>query len=222
MLFSIEFVIDLRDIIAIVLSFLYVFLIIGAVKALRNTLDTETRRKLTHTLMGIWPFLWFLYNHLLAAFIVPLIVTIMLALAPRSMRELFSSGDEKHIGLVLYALSFTIVTFFFFMNWIGAAAIFVLAFADGIGGWIGRKKGKHMYRVPWAKPKSLEGSLGMFIASFLSILIAQLVFQHFIDILAILIGSLIATIVEGISPKHSDNISVPIILVGVLYFISSF
>jgi len=219
-MFLLEIAIDLTDIIAIIISFFYVFLIIGVVKALKNVLDMETRRKFTHTSMGIWPFLWFLYDHLFAAFLVPLIVTIMLAIAPKSMRELFSRGDEKHIGLVLYALSFTLMTLFFFKSWIGASAIFVLAFADGIGGWVGRKKGKHMYKVPWAKPKSIEGSLGMFLASLISIFIAQLVFQGFIDVLIIFIGSLIATIVEGISPKHSDNIFIPVILAGVLYLIS--
>lgn len=212
-----EIAIDLIDIIAIVISFIYVFLVIGIVKILRDTLDTETRRKLTHTLMGVWPLLWFLYHHMFAAFLVPLIVTVLLALAPKSMRELFSGGEEKHIGLVLYALSFTIMTYFFFMNWIGASAIFVLAFADGIGGWVGRKKGKHMYKVPWAKPKSLEGSSGMFLASLVSIAIAQLIFLGYIDPLAIVIGSITATIIEGISPKHSDNIFIPLILAGVLY-----
>lgn len=213
----IEFIIDINDLVAIIVSFTYVFLVIGLSKALKKQLDIETRRKLTHTSMGIWPFLWFLYNHVFAAFLVPLIVTIMLALAPKSIRELFSGGEEKHIGLVLYALSFTIITLFFFMNWIGAASIFTLAFADGVGGWVGRKMGRHYYKVPWAKPKSLEGSLGMFIASLISILIAQIFFYSRIDPLLIIVGSIAATIIEGISPKHSDNIFIPLLLALLLY-----
>ncbi len=215
-----EIAIDLTDIIAIIFCFAYVFLVIGLMKSLKNVLDTETRRKLTHTAMGVWPFLWFLYHNAFAAFIVPLIVTVMLALAPKNIRELFSGGDEKHIGLVLYALSFTIMTFFFFMHWIGASAIFVLAFADGFGGWIGRKKGKHMYHVPWSKPKSIEGSLGTFVASVFSILIAQIVFLGNIDVFIVVIGAILATIMEGVSPKHSDNLFIPVVLSIALYAIS--
>jgi len=214
-----EIAISLRDIGAIAFSFFYVGLIIYAMKALSDKLDRETRRKLTHSVMGVWPLLWFLFENAFAAFLVPLAVTILLATAPQNIREIFSKGEEKHIGLVLYALSFTIITFFFYMNSIGAAAIFTLAFADGVSGWVGRKYGKHFYRVPWSKPKSLEGSTGMFIASLISLYIAQLIFEPKMTILIILVGALIATILEGISPKHSDNVCVPLILALFLYYL---
>jgi len=213
-----EIAIDFADIIAIIISFAYVIVIILAMKLLSGKLDRETRRKFTHTSMGIWPLLWFLYDNAFAAFLVPLIVTILITLAPQNIRELFSKGEEKHIGLVIYCFSFTVITFFLYMNWIGAAAIFTLAFADGVSGWVGRKHGKHFYQVPWSKPKSIEGSLGMFIASAISIYVAQLIFSTGVDFLLILVGSIVATVVEGISPKHSDNLFVPLILAAVLYY----
>ena len=212
-----KIVVSLNDIFAIIFSFTYVIAIIILMKIFKAKLDMETRRKLTHSCMGIWPILWLLFENAFAAFIVPLVVTILLAVAPQNVRALFSKGEEKHVGLVIYALSFTIITFFLYRTSIGTAAIFTLAFADGVSGWIGRKYGKHMYQVPWSKPKSLEGSAGMFIASLISIYIAQLFYEPIFSPLLVIAGAIIATIVEGISPKHSDNIFVPLILATFIY-----
>ncbi len=213
-----EIAMNLIDVIVFILCFVYVGGVIFLMKLLKDKLARETRRKLTHMSMGIWPLFWFGFQHHFAAFLVPLIVTIMLALAPKTIRELFSKGEEKHIGLVLYAFSFTVITYFLYKHSAGAAAIFALAFADGFGGWIGRRYGKHTYHVPWSKPKTFEGSLGVFVASAISVIVAQLLFPPVIGPLAIIIGGIIAAAAEGLSPKHSDNIFVPFCLGAFLYY----
>ncbi|MCD6491422.1 MAG: diacylglycerol/polyprenol kinase family protein [Candidatus Njordarchaeia archaeon] len=208
-----------QDIIAITISFLYVFVVIGLMLKLKQKYPTYSLRKVTHMSMGIWPLLWLLYETQLAAILVPAIVTILLAGAPEKMRKIWSEGDEKHIGLVIYAFSFTWVTAFFWKTIPGAAAIFCLAFGDGAGGYFGKKYGKHVYHVPWVKPKTIEGSLAVFAVSVLMTIFAQLLYGNIEDPLSYLLGGLIigtvSAIAEAISPKHSDNLFIPIAVIAV-------
>ncbi len=212
-----------NDPLAFVLSFVYVIVIVSLAKFLKDRgVSSNTLRELTHTSMGVWPLLWFLFNDYLWATSVPLIVTIMLALAPKSIRRTFSEGDEKHIGLVFYAFSFTVVTYFFFMRYEGAAAIFSLAFGDGLGGLIGSRYGKHRYKIPWVKEKSIEGSLTVFFLSMLSIAISQVIFVgHLISLPLVVLGGIFVTFIEAISPYHSDNLTIPILLSVFLWFVGS-
>ena len=207
----------LHDLLVMIFAFTYVLLAIAIIRGVFKSYITK--RRMTHISMGIWPLFWFFFETWLAAFIVPFIVTIMLAVAPSNFRSIFSRGEEKHIGLVLYALSFTVLTALFFAppgnrpilgyQAIGAAAVFCLAFGDGIGGWIGRVWGKHKYRVPWAKTKSVEGSIGVFVVSLIGIFIASLIFPPMFSPIAIICGALVSMIAEGIAPAHSDNVFVP-------------
>ncbi len=208
----------LGDFFAFIFSFAYVILIVSAAKFLKNKgVSSKVLREATHTSMGVWPLLWFLFSDKLWATAVPLIVTIILALAPKSIRSTFSEGDEKHIGLVFYAFSFTVITFFFFMRYEGAAAIFSLAFGDGLGGLIGSRYGKLKYKIPWVKVKTFEGSLTIFSLSFISIIIAQYIFDGgLVNPVHALVGGIVAMIIEAISPYHSDNLTIPLVLAPVL------
>ncbi len=209
-----------NDIFAFALSFFYVVLIVGTAKILHDKgVSSKVLRELTHMSMGVWPILWFLFETHVVATIVPLIVTLILALAPPKIQRVFSDKDEKHIGLVFYAFSFTVITWFFYMKFYGAAAIFCLSFGDGLGGLVGSRYGKHSYKIPWVKVKTIEGSLTIFIVSFLAIIIAQFIFGNTIDILLSLLGAIFVTIIEAISPYHSDNLTIPLLLAPLLYFL---
>ncbi|MGQ4892051.1 MAG: diacylglycerol/polyprenol kinase family protein [Candidatus Njordarchaeia archaeon] len=212
-----------NDIAAFVFSFLYVFLVVGVAKFVHERgASSKVLRELTHTSMGVWPILWFLFQTKLVATLVPLIVTIMLAVAPKSLQSVFSDKDEKHIGLVFYAFSFTVITYFFWMEYWGAAAIFSLSFGDGLGGLIGSRYGRLKYKIPWVKVKTIEGSTTVFIIAFLAIVVGQMIFNQGapIDYLIALVGALFTTIIEAISPYHSDNLTIPLLLAPFLMFMS--
>jgi len=207
------------DIWAILISFFYVFLVVGVAKKLSDSgYSSHLLRELTHIVMGVWPILWLMFNYKESALLVPLVVTIILALAPEKIRRVFSRGDEKHIGLVLYAFSFTIITYFFWKTFMGAAAIFCLSFGDGLGGFIGSRFGRHRYKLPWVKEKSIEGSLTILIVSVLAILLANILYpaSSGFNYLIALIGGLFVTFIEAISPYHSDNLTIPLITAPLL------
>ena len=211
----------IKDSWAILISFFYVALIIVIAKKLREMgVSSNLLRELTHMVMGVWPILWLLFTYKETAFIVPLIVTIMLALAPEKIRRVFSQGDEKHIGLVFYAFSFTVITFFFWKSFAGAAGIFCLSFGDGLGGLIGSRFGRRRYKIPWVKEKSLEGSLTIFVVSLVSIIAAQILYPPISGLSVVLafVGAIFVTILEAISPYHSDNLTIPLLSAPFLAF----
>ena len=83
----------------------------------------------------------------------------------------------------------------------GYVGVVALTLGDGVAGLIGKQFGKT--KLFYNNKKSLEGSMSMFIITFLSVLLfVQNVFVVFIL-------SLIATLVESLSNEAIDNFSVP-------------
>jgi dolichol kinase len=138
------------------------------------------------------------------------------------MKGLSVLAEGGHqLGLVFYAISYTVLAFFFAAQpYVIAAGILPMAYGDASAALIGEKYGKRRYRV-FAK-KSLEGSIAMFLVSFLS-LAGSLVFFSLLyplpllgSILAALAVALVAVLAETFSPLGLDNLTVP--LLGALTF----
>jgi dolichol kinase len=126
------------------------------------------------------------------------------------------AGGGHQLGLVFYSISYTVLAFFFAAQpYVLAAGILPMAYGDASAALIGEKYGKRSYHV-FAR-KSLEGSITMFIVSFLS-LAGSLVFFSFLypiplfrSILAALAVALVAVLAETLSPLGLDNLTVPIL-----------
>jgi dolichol kinase len=108
-----------------------------------------------------------------------------------------------------------------------------MAGGDGLADMIGQKWGKRKFKV--FTEKSLEGTLAMFIFSVLftygMLGIYWLVFNPLYPaaysllnlLIPILAVSLVATIVEAISPRNLDNLLVPVsifIMLGIFWYLS--
>ena len=210
-----------NDTLAFLVSFTCVGIIIHICSKLRKKgFSLHVLRETTHILMGVWPLIWFLFETMIAAFLVTLIVTLFLVFAPRRLRDIYSSGDEKHFGLILYSTMFMIITYFFWMSPIGATAIFTLAFSDGAAGLIGKKYGKHKFCVPWGKEKSAEGSLVFLFVSMTAVSFAYVIFSDkIICFLLLVVYGFLTSVVEFLSPPHTDNVTVPIASILILIFL---
>jgi len=201
------------------------FLSVGVVSAIlfickylrRRGVSRDILREMTHISAGIWPLFWFLFSSKTIGVLVPLTMTIFLALAPSSVRRTYSNGEEKHIGLVLYSLMFTIATYLYWMDPIGAAAIFSLAFADGSAGLIGKRLGRHRFAIPWGREKSIEGFLTFFFVCALSIVLAYMIFsRELIPIYKIVLAALVGACIEFFAPPHTDNVLIPLGIILIL------
>jgi dolichol kinase len=210
------------------LCYLYIIGIIVVSSKIKDRLPTNLSRKFLHIMIGnlcfIIPFFSFNTFPLSFPFFVaaPFILLTFLfsPLSPVNLSDRISglaeitSGGHK-FGLVLYAVSYTILALFFSAKpYIIAAGIFPMAFGDAAASLVGQKLGRHHYDV-FGK-KSFEGSIAMFVVCFLALMVSLLFFSYLypISISRFLLASLgvaaIATICEALTPKGFDNLTVPL------------
>jgi len=129
-----------------------------------------------------------------------------------------------HLGLFLYAISYTILAGLFASQpYLIAVGILPMAYGDASAALIGKKFGKHQYHI-FAK-KSLEGSLAMLIVTLTCLLAGGIFFSFFtqistISILIIGIGvATLSVIAEAVTPKGFDNITIPLLSVLLAIFL---
>jgi dolichol kinase len=218
------------NLVVMVVCYIYIAGVIIMVSILKQEgLNPKKSRKLLHLLIGGLPLIMPFFTRRIFPFLVasPFVILTFLV-TPSSpltrytkklsiLSELTEEGH--HMGLVLYSLSYTILAYFFGTRpYILAMGIFPMAFGDSSAAIIGTQYGKNMIG-----DKSLEGSLGMFIGSLFSILVGMVYFKSFyqfniIDqIISILAVSFVVAIVELVSPRGSDNLTVP--FMGVITYL---
>lgn len=118
------------------------------------------------------------------------------------------------LGLVYYAISWTILAYFFFDSKIVIAiGILAMSYGDGFASVLGSKFGKKRFKM-FKDEKSIIGSLSMFVFTLILIIFAMLFYTIPVTNIAIsylIAVSIVATAVEAITPKGLDNLSVPLI-----------
>ena len=117
------------------------------------------------------------------------------------------STSGHGLGLVYYAISWTVMAFLFFPQpWIIAVGIAAMSYGDGMASIIGERYGKTKYNI-FGDNKSIEGSLAMFLVLILALIIILYYYQQPLNPLTIITVSLVATILEGLTPKGLDNLT---------------
>ena len=190
-------------------------------------------RKIVHIGIGNFVFIWWAFSAqwiMLAFFAVPFEIILILAMlennpiAKSKLGEL--SKDKGHkTGLVFYVFSIIVMICFFFDHWVAASiGIVAMTYGDGFGSVVGRRFGKHKT----INGKSLEGSIGVFLAATI-MSFAVIGFYTFICtngyyvmdyetsipfwILPPVVG-LITAVTEMLSPGEVDNILIPLLTAG--------
>ena len=220
---------DSQDIIALVL--VYVLIVAALALSLINEklgwgMDT---RKIVHIGIGNFVFIWWAFSAqwiMLAFFAVPFEIILILAALdnnPISRSKLGElSKDKGHrTGLIFYVFSIIVMIVFFFDHWVAASiGIVAMTYGDGFGSIVGKRFGKHKT----INGKSLEGSIGVFMAAMI-MSYAVIGFYVYICTNGIYAGAcesaflwfippvigIITAVVETISPGEFDNIFIPIL-----------
>lgn len=183
-------------------------------------LATTHVRDLLHIGAGVWVLGWPWFSG--ASVPLCIVVTVTLAtfgvplLAGRSgwarrVHDTFASGDERWRGLTLYTLAYAIFTGVGFARapFPAAAGLLALSLGDGLGGLVGRRFGKHAFRAPGGKPKTLEGSLTVALASMLGVALASWRLGEETGLSKTVGLGVAAALAEALSPRGSDNLTVP-------------
>lgn len=125
------------------------------------------------------------------------------------------------LGLVYYAITWTVLAYVFFDHReIIAMGILAMSYGDGLASVIGIKYGERQYTV-FKDIKSYVGSLAMFVCTFLLLVIALVFYAEPLTtrtVAYLLCIAGVATVVEGVTPLGLDNLSVPFVTAVMYWF----
>ena len=218
----------LANLIVMLLSYIYIISMIFIAKKTEKIFmwSQKTSRKVLHILIGNFSFILpFFSESIFPVMVAAPFVLLTFLVSPYSpvkslkgiLFGLQDTTEKGHpLGLVFYAISYTVLAaLFFYTPYVIAAGILPMAYGDGAASLMGERYGRRKYKI--LGQKSLEGSLAVFAGSFLSLLCGLVFYSLFYQFSAVEIVSLslwtavIATVVEAISPLGFDNITVPIV-----------
>jgi len=230
-----------RDIMGLVASYIYAFGLLFVVEAIGKKLKWPQylTRKIVHIGAGMW--IW----GILALFdtwsigIIPFATFIVLNYVFYRY-QIFKAMDtvDSSSGTVYFAIS---ITTLFALLWrtagtdrvhLAAAAVMAMTWGDGMASIIGQRMGTHLYKASGSS-KSWEGTTAMAAFSFLSMLLTlwllpgsalspnslPLSLRTATPLAAA--GTLVATAAESLSPKGTDNLTVPLLTGLVLFGLSA-
>ena len=213
------------DIIGLILVYGYITLLLIISEKVLGKYPTFSR-KFLHIMVGNVLFILplftsqFVITFLAAA---PFIILTFL-MSPYSPIKLYDriSSSSHGMGLVYYAISWTVLAFFFFdQPWIIAVGIAAMSYGDGSAALIGERFGKHKYQI-FGDKKSFEGSFTMLFVLIIALGVV-LAYYHvtIASLLIIPIVAIVATIFEGITPKGLDNLTACFSAVGIYLLLTS-
>ena len=220
----------ISDWLALIISYVYVFAMIGIGEGLRKWLgqakpgmySTEFTRKVIHISVGMWAFgTVLLFEHWYFAIIPPLSFVVLNYISYR--RDIFKAvetGEKGNLGTIYFPISFAIIIYLFWESpHLLAASLMPMTWGDALAAILGRRYGQRKYNV-LGSTRSVEGSLAMFFFSWLSTFLALLLLPPLgwqASLLYSLALAVFATLVEALSPWHVDNLTVPLLSTALLY-----
>ena len=225
-----------------------IVLIVGDLARRKFNLQPEFTRRIIHLFAGfaIWfvPY----YPHPWVATFVALTFVVMLALANHERFSRFFAAmarpeDLEHgsvRGPFWYAVSITILTAIFTFTgfqqfyFVAAAAIHIMMLGDGMSAPIGIKYGCNSKHYIFGSCRTVPGCLAVFVFGTLGSLLAFWFFgivnysSNFVVageilwlpmILLALLGGFSGMLIEMVSPKGTDNITVPLLTSVIIFFV---
>jgi len=217
------------------LTFVYVFSVPPLMDYLvtNHNLPRDISRKITHICAGsaimflpLYIFVEGGWSHFLniTVFAVWTVLLIQKGLFAadddQAVKTMTRTGNKRELlkGTLYFVIVAMICGTIYYKQPAGVMAMAMLGWGDGLAPIIGTRYGKIKYHI--LSDKSVEGSLAFLAGS----LCAGLFFVHLIvpesfDATKIIIIALIATVVEGVSPKEVDNLTIPVAVIASSYFL---
>jgi len=212
----------MHNLIGLAISAGYAVLIALATQILtkKKVLGPFGARKFLHIMISNW---WIIamifFDNAVSASVIP-VIFIILNTASRDMKlfEPMETKDTVGYGTIYYPLAMltlAIVSFGILKKpFVGAVGMFVMGYADGFAAVIGKKFGT----IRLFRDKTLEGTVVMFISSFVVTMLVSLFFSVPSPFWAAILVGLVATAAEVGSRNGFDNFSVPVLSMLCYYF----
>lgn len=212
-----------RDVIALIVSFAYVFAAIGVGEGLRRWrgYGVDFTRKFIHIAVGMWAYgTVLLFQSRGWAIIPPLTFVAINAFSHwRGTFKAMETGEKWKLGTVYFPLAFAAAIWFLWRRpELLVASLMPMTWGDALAAVVGRRIGKRRYTI-LGNTRSLEGSMAMFAASWVATLIPLVLIEQVGLPGALGVSgatALVTTLVEAISPWGIDNLTVPATSAAVL------
>lgn len=208
------------NVLGIIVSYVYIGIIVISAKVF-NKKGTEFSRKFIHIMLGNWWLIaMYFFTNVWAAMFVPITFVIINYISYKKNIITVMEREEKDgLGTVYYAISLLILTIVSFGIYkeplLGLIPNLIMAYGDGFAGIFGKIIKSRKYKINGVK-KSYAGSFTMFIVTTLIIGGYLLLKNNEIfwqtghwPLITIMMAYCI-TLIEAISSKGIDNITVPI------------
>jgi len=202
--------------------------IVGIVLALlewtgkKLQMQPETIRKWIHIAVGHWVFLALAWmEHWYVAITPLLFFTLINWITLKRGTGRMNQVERVSYGTVYYPMALALLVLFFFEQEPMAlvAGSMVLAWGDGLAALVGKRFGKTFYTRGKIR-RSFEGSIAMFLASFLVLTVTFLLYEEPAWI-AVSYGFLLANIaalIEAVSYRDTDNLLIPLTIGALVAF----
>ena len=206
----------MNNVIGLIVASIYILVIFLTSKLFEKKGKEVTRKYIHIMLSNIWFISMAFFDNFIIAAILPMLFVIINSLSYKfNLIKIMEREDKKEgIGTVYYAISLTVlslVTFYINKPILALPGILIMGYGDGLAAVIGQKVKSKSFNI-LGSTKSVAGSATMLIVSLIiSILIFSFIGIEYLILKAFLIA-IIATILEAISVKGLDNITVPLII----------
>jgi phytol kinase len=217
------------DYTALLVSFVYVFAIIGLGELWRHVGNRppEFTRKFIHIGVGMWVVgTVLLFDTWQFAIIPPIVFVFINAFSYwRGTFQAMESGERGGLGTIYFPISFAALIYVFWNQPVLlVASLMPMTWGDAMAAIIGGQYGHYHYRIG-NHTRSLEGSVAMLFWSWITTTLALFLMPFLLGgpsiewLLALIYGAAVAlacTIVEALSPWGLDNLTVPVIAAVIL------
>lgn len=209
----------MRNLLGIVVSVIFIGIIMVSAKIFEK-FNKEISRKYMHIMLSNWWIIAMLFfDNVIAASIMPACFVVINYLShKKNIIKLMERDDNDEnkdsYGTVYYAISLVVLaiaTFGIVNNpAIGLCGIITMGYGDGLAAIIGKSIKSKEFKFK-GNTKSVAGCTAMFLVTFI-IFIGFLTYNESTHIFIKSIGvALIMTIIEAISIKGTDNLTVPLL-----------
>lgn len=211
-----------QDWVALIISFVYVFMMIGIAEGLRKwrSYSVDFTRKFIHIAVGMWAYgTVLLFERREFAIIPPLAFIGINAFSYwQGTFKAMETGEKGHLGTVYFPLSFSVIVWLLWDHpHLLVASLMPMTWGDAMAAIIGERLGRRWFSIG-GSTRSFEGSLAMFLCGWLATFIPLILLPSsdlslFTALTIAGLTALIAATIEALSPWGIDNLTVPTVSV---------
>ena len=199
----------------LIISYLFIGIVIISSRIFQKYGEEASRKYIHIALVGWWPIAMIFFNNTLCALIGPISFVIINYLSyKKDLIKTMERSKKDGLGTVYYAISLVLMVIYTFeivkRPALGFCGMSIMCIGDGFASIIGKKVKSYEYKIGNTK-KTIAGSITMFLITFIIYSVFLINFGTQFWLIKSILVSILLTIVEAVSIKGTDNITVPVI-----------